>query len=61
MRTKTTHASEVASDPQSGKHQINLIRGWPNPGLLPVDLISAAAQRNLSDPSIYVPALQYDI
>ncbi|KAL6915883.1 hypothetical protein FSHL1_007332 [Fusarium sambucinum] len=59
MTTKTTHASEVASNPQSGKHQINLIRGWPNPGLLPVDLISAAAQRNLSDPSIYVPALQY--
>ncbi|RGP59748.1 hypothetical protein FSPOR_11093 [Fusarium sporotrichioides] len=59
MTTKTTHASEVPSDPQSGKHQINLIRGWPNPGLLPVDLISAAAQRNLSDPSIYVPALQY--
>jgi DNA-binding transcriptional MocR family regulator len=59
MTTKTTHASEVPSNPQSGKHQINLIRGWPNPGLLPVDLISAAAQRNLSDPSVYVPALQY--
>lgn len=59
MTTKPTHASEVPSNPQSGKHQINLIRGWPNPGLLPVDLLSAAAQRNLSDPAIYVPALQY--
>lgn len=59
MTTKPTHASEVPSNPESGKHQINLIRGWPNPGLLPVDLLSAAAQRSLSDPDIYVPALQY--
>ncbi|KAF5026309.1 hypothetical protein F66182_1601 [Fusarium sp. NRRL 66182] len=59
MSTKTTHASDVPSNPQSGKRQINLIRGWPNPGLLPVDLLSAAAQRNLADPAIYVPTLQY--
>ncbi|KAJ4110640.1 Valine--pyruvate aminotransferase [Fusarium equiseti] len=59
MTTKPTHASEVPPNPHSEKHQINLIRGWPNPGLLPVDLLSAAAHRNLSDPDIYVPALQY--
>ncbi|KAF5661831.1 aminotransferase [Fusarium heterosporum] len=59
MTAKPTHASEVASNSNSEKHQINLIRGWPNPGLLPVDLLSAAAQRNLSDPEVYVPALQY--
>ncbi|KAF4976426.1 hypothetical protein FZEAL_6906 [Fusarium zealandicum] len=55
----TTHASDIPSDPQSGKHQINLIRGWPNPKLLPTDLLSAAAQRNLADPAVFVPALQY--
>ncbi|KAF4462421.1 aminotransferase [Fusarium albosuccineum] len=55
----TTHASDFPSNPQSGKAQINLIRGWPNPKLLPTDLLSAAAQRTLADPSIYVPALQY--
>ncbi|KAM0214690.1 hypothetical protein ACHAQD_008791 [Fusarium lateritium] len=59
MATKPTHVSDVPSNSQSGKHQINLIRGWPNPSLLPVDLISAAAQRSLADPEIYVPALQY--
>lgn len=59
MTAQPTHASEFPSNLQSGKHQINLIRGWPNPGLLPVDLLSAAAQRSLSDPAIYIPALQY--
>ncbi|KAJ8100593.1 pyridoxal phosphate-dependent transferase [Lipomyces tetrasporus] len=39
--------------------RINLVRGWPAPDLLPVHHLSAAAQRVLSDPSIYEPALQY--
>lgn len=38
---------------------INLIRGWPAPSLLASKLLSAAAQRVLSDPAILVPALQY--
>ncbi|KAM5354330.1 hypothetical protein ACJ41O_000979 [Fusarium nematophilum] len=54
-----THASEFPSMSLTGKHQINLIRGWPNPKLLPSDLLSAAAQSILADPSVYVPALQY--
>ncbi|RSM07136.1 hypothetical protein CDV31_008785 [Fusarium ambrosium] len=59
MAAPATHASEFPSNPDAGKHQINLIRGWPNPSLLPTDLLSSAAQRNLADPSIYIPALQY--
>lgn len=38
---------------------INLLRGWPSPHLLPADLLKAAANRALSDPEIFVPALQY--
>ncbi|KPM40094.1 hypothetical protein AK830_g6489 [Neonectria ditissima] len=43
----------------SVKPAINLIRGWPAPDLLPAELLSAAAQRILADPAVYVPALQY--
>ncbi|KAH8688084.1 pyridoxal phosphate-dependent transferase [Ilyonectria robusta] len=41
------------------KPAINFIRGWPAPELLPAPLLSAAAQRILADPAVYVPALQY--
>ncbi|KAK1827646.1 pyridoxal phosphate-dependent transferase [Podospora conica] len=47
----------MADPPQ--KKQINLLRGWPAPSLLPAPLLAAAAATVLSDPSLYVPALQY--
>lgn len=39
--------------------EINLIRGWPSPDLLPTHLLSSSAQSILSNPSVFVPALQY--
>ncbi|KAI4860465.1 pyridoxal phosphate-dependent transferase [Hypoxylon rubiginosum] len=44
---------------QSPPKLINLVRGWPAPSLLASELLSSAAQRVLSDPAIFVPALQY--
>ncbi|CZT07328.1 related to aminotransferase [Rhynchosporium agropyri] len=41
------------------KKQINLLRGWPNPALLPTQAILRAAQSALSDPSISTPGLEY--
>jgi DNA-binding transcriptional MocR family regulator len=41
------------------KKQINLLRGWPNPTLLPTAAIQAAAQAALSDPAISTPGLLY--
>lgn len=38
---------------------INLMRGWPNPSLLPADLIKTAANAALSDLSIAHPGLLY--
>ncbi|CAK3804442.1 related to aminotransferase [Lecanosticta acicola] len=38
---------------------INLLRGWPNPSLLPVDLLKEAADAVLSDTSIAHPGLLY--
>ncbi|KAI7312674.1 PLP-dependent transferase [Hortaea werneckii] len=38
---------------------INLMRGWPNPSLLPADLIKTAATTALSDPSMAHPGLLY--
>ena len=38
---------------------INLLRGWPNPALLPVAQIKAAAASALSDPDISTPGLLY--
>lgn len=39
--------------------QINLMRGWPSPDVLPASLLSAACQRVLTDPAEYTPILQY--
>lgn len=39
--------------------QINLLRGWPNPNLLPTPAIARAAQSALSDPSVSIPGLLY--
>lgn len=41
------------------KPQIDLLRGWPSPDLLPISLLSAACQHLLSDPVKYTAALQY--
>lgn len=41
------------------KDPINLMRGWPNPSLLPTSLIQSAANSALSDPSIASQALLY--
>ncbi|KAI6836917.1 PLP-dependent transferase [Hortaea werneckii] len=38
---------------------INLMRGWPNPSLLPASLIRTAATTALSDPTIAHPGLLY--
>ncbi|EGR51831.1 Aspartate/tyrosine/aromatic aminotransferase [Trichoderma reesei QM6a] len=41
------------------KQQINLLRGWPSPALLPAALLSSATQRILASPATSVPLLQY--
>ena len=43
----------------NNKKLINLIRGWPAPNLLPADQLKRAADDILTDPTVYVPALQY--
>lgn len=52
--------SNPASPPKPPpKKQINLIRGWPAPSLLPSQSLLASATTALTDPSTYVPGLQY--
>ncbi|KAF4629950.1 hypothetical protein G7Y89_g8195 [Cudoniella acicularis] len=41
------------------KKQINLLRGWPHPSLLPTPAITAAANAALSNPSVSTPGLLY--
>ena len=41
------------------KALINLLRGWPNPQLLPAAAINTAANAVLSDPDVSAPALLY--
>lgn len=41
------------------KSPINLMRGWPNPSLLPISLIKSAAQTALSNPAIATAGLLY--
>ncbi|KAI9052966.1 hypothetical protein LZ554_003237 [Drepanopeziza brunnea f. sp. 'monogermtubi'] len=43
----------------STEKPINLLRGWPNPSLLPTSALLRASQSVLSDPSISVPGLLY--
>ena len=38
---------------------INLMRGWPNPALLPVAQMKAASLAVFSDPTIAIPGLLY--
>jgi DNA-binding transcriptional MocR family regulator len=39
--------------------QINFLRGWPNPTLLPTSAIATAAQKALSNPEVSTPGLLY--
>jgi len=41
------------------KALIDLLKGWPNPALLPAAQIKAASTAALSDPSVSTPALLY--
>ncbi len=41
------------------KSPINLLRGWPNPSLLPVAQIKAATAAALSQPDVSTPGLLY--
>jgi DNA-binding transcriptional MocR family regulator len=41
------------------KKQINLLRGWPAPSLLPTSAIRAAAEKALSNPDVSTPGLLY--
>lgn len=54
-----THEDEDITTTTTTKKLINLLRGWPSPHLLPSSLLKKAANQVLSDPSIFVPALQY--
>ena len=51
--------TQDSPSPSPSKKLINLLRGWPAPSMLPAPLLRAAADHILSDPSIFVPALQY--
>ena len=43
----------------SSKGLINLLRGWPNPALLPTNQVKAAAAAALSEPHVSTPGLLY--
>jgi DNA-binding transcriptional MocR family regulator len=50
--------TQAAKNGTTGR-PINLLRGWPAPELLPVELLKATSVAVLTDPSIFVSALQY--
>jgi DNA-binding transcriptional MocR family regulator len=41
------------------KRQINLLRGWPHPSLLPIEKIQEASKRALGDEKTVIPGLSY--
>ncbi|KAK4202813.1 pyridoxal phosphate-dependent transferase [Triangularia verruculosa] len=47
------------SVPGSKKGLINFLRGWPSPSLLSPSILQSATTALLSDPALFVPALQY--
>lgn len=61
--TPTTAAITItmgnAPPPEDLPTPINLMRGWPNPSLLPTALIASAAATTLSDPTTAHAALLY--
>lgn len=46
-------------DPLPAKPQINLLRGWPAPSLLPNLSLLSSAKVALTDPALFTPGLQY--
>ena len=45
--------------PSASKPLINLLRGWPNPSLLPAARLKAATNAALSDPKVFEMGLEY--
>jgi hypothetical protein len=45
--------------PSDSQIQIDLFKGWPNPGLLPPSRLKQASDAALSDPQIWTPGLAY--
>jgi DNA-binding transcriptional MocR family regulator len=45
--------------PSGSQIQIDLFKGWPNPGLLPPSPLKQASDAALSDPQIWTPGLAY--
>ncbi len=45
--------------PLKKQQPIDLLKGWPNPALLPHDVLRAAANEALADPDVFVPGLLY--
>ncbi|KAK0627803.1 pyridoxal phosphate-dependent transferase [Immersiella caudata] len=41
------------------KKLINLLRGWPSPSMLPSSLLLSASTKVLTNPNLFIPALQY--
>ncbi|KAK8119820.1 PLP-dependent transferase [Apiospora kogelbergensis] len=56
---RPANASAMASNPAHPKKPINLMRGWPSPGLLPTAALDAASRRLLANPALAAPALLY--
>jgi DNA-binding transcriptional MocR family regulator len=59
MRISLSYDNMSSTPTARPKKQINLLRGWPNPALLPIPALLRASQIALSDPSISVPGLLY--
>jgi DNA-binding transcriptional MocR family regulator len=59
FHTTTAMSSSQPKQQHKSEKLINLIRGWPSPSLLPNQSLLAAASTALTDPAIFVPALQY--
>lgn len=55
----TSYEPQRGPSSSSSMSPVNLLRGWPNPSLLPTNLIRSAANTALSDPSISTPGLLY--
>jgi DNA-binding transcriptional MocR family regulator len=59
MRISLSYDNMSSTPTAKPKKQINLLRGWPNPALLPTPALLRASQIALSDPSVSVPGLLY--
>lgn len=55
----STTTAPAPEPKQMQKKQINLLRGWPSPALLPNQALLSAARTALTDPASFVPGLQY--